>query len=105
MKREMRRKKVQKNRRRHSSSMRLIGLVVFSLVIVLTIGSHSTNAKNEAYIEQEQELNQRLEEEENRTLEIAEYEEYVKTDAYVEAVASEKLGLAYPDQIILVPAN
>lgn len=105
MKRKVRQRRVQKNKARHSSSMKLIGSVVCFLILVLAVGGKSASAKNEAYMEQEQALIQQLEEEQNRTLEIEAYEAYVETDEYVEAVASEKLGLAYPDELILVPAN
>ncbi len=40
-----------------------------------------------------------------RAKELEEYEEYVKTDEYVEEVAREKLGLVYKDEIIFEPDN
>ncbi len=103
MQRKKRRRTVQKNKVKHLNSMKLIGLVVFSLILVLGIGSQSAVAKNKAYMKQEQELVKRLEEEKNRSMEIEVYSDYTQTDEYVETVAGEKLGLAYPDQIILVP--
>jgi cell division protein DivIC len=61
--------------------------------------------KNLAYAAQEHELQLLLEDESERTEEINELADYVQTDEYVEKVAREKLGLAYPNEIIFEPAE
>ena len=37
--------------------------------------------------------------------EINGLEEYMKTDEYIEKVARDKLGLIYPDEILIKPEN
>ena len=46
-----------------------------------------------------------LEAEEQRTKELQEYKIYVKTKQYAEEVAKDKLGLVYPDEILLKPTK
>ena len=43
-----------------------------------------------------------IEEENVRTREIKEFEDYTKTNAYVEQIAHSKLGLVYPDETIFI---
>lgn len=47
------------------------------------------------------ELDEKLEEEQKRTAEIEDYQDYVKTDQYVEEIARDKLGLVYKDEVLL----
>ena len=46
-----------------------------------------------------------IQEEKNRSEEIEDYEEYVKTDEYIKETAEEKLGLVDPDEVIFKPAE
>ena len=84
----------------HRVSMFLITTVIVMLIVMLSVGSVSLHAKNDAYKKQEAELEVELEKEKLRAEEIDELEEYVGTDEYVEDVAKEKLGLVYPNEII-----
>ena len=43
----------------------------------------------------------KMKEEQERTAEIEDYRDYVKTDQYVEEVARDKLGLVYKDEVLL----
>ena len=43
--------------------------------------------------------------EEQRTKELEELEKYMQTKKYMEEVAKEKLGLVYPDEILIQPDN
>ncbi len=72
---------------------------------VLTVNSVMLQAKNKEYKEQEAELEAQIQEEKNRSEEIEDYEEYVKTDEYIKETAEEKLGLVDPDEVILKPAE
>jgi len=80
--------------------MFLIGAVVMILVIVLLAQSRHLVAKNEAYAEQIQSLEEQITEEYDRAEQNEEFREYTKTDAYIEKVAREKFGLVYPDETI-----
>jgi cell division protein DivIC len=100
-----------RERKRHSSfayhrkSMMGILMVVGLLFCVLTVNAITLQAKNEDYKKKEAELEAMIEEELARSEEIEEYQEYVKTDAYIKELAEEKMGLVDPDEIIFKPAR
>ena len=48
-------------------------------------------------------LKTQLKEEKERTEEIKEFEEYAGTDAYIEDVAKDKLGLIHKNEILFEP--
>ena len=52
-----------------------------------------------------QELSSQIKEEEKRSEEVKEYEEYVKTDDYIKETAEQKLGLVDPNEIIFKPSR
>lgn len=99
-------KRSRSKRRVHYKRNRFLMSITVCVVVAMTgIGSISLYKQNREYIVMEEELNKQLAEEEDRSREIEEYKEYVTTDEYVEQVAREKLGLVYPDEIILVPES
>lgn len=98
----MRRRK-KRGRRGNRSAMLCITAVVAVLLVSLTIQSHSLMAKNAAYEEQEAKLEKQLEDEKQRTEEIDGLETYMQTDEYIEKIARDKLGLVYPDEILIKP--
>lgn len=53
-----------------------------------------------SYDSQIKKLDQQIEEEEERTTEIDDLKEYMKTDEYVEETAREKLGLVKENEIV-----
>lgn len=89
----------------HKQSILMISGVMLFLVVVITVGGMSLKAKNAAYQEQQEELQSQIDEAKERADEIDDLEEYVGSDSYTEEVAREKLGLVYPDEIILEPEN
>lgn len=100
----MRRRK-RRGRWGNRSAVLSITAVVTVLLISLTIQSHSLMVKNAAYEEQEVKLTKQLADENKRTEEINGLQEYMQTDEYVEKVARDKLGLVYPDEILIKPEN
>lgn len=84
----------------HKISVLSISCVIVMLTAVLSVASISLHEKNKNYKEQEAKLEAQLQEEMEREEEIAELEEYVGTDEYIEDVAKEKLGLIYPNEIL-----
>jgi cell division protein DivIC len=106
-----REKQRSKNRRRnsgldsHRRSMTVITMILVLLMCVLTANALTLQAKNKDYKQQEEELRAQIKGQKQRTKEIKEYEEYVKTDEYVKEVAEEKLGLVDPGEIIFKPAE
>lgn len=93
--------KLKKKRRlQHRISVVSISCVVLLLMVILGVGSLSLQEKNRNYKAQEALLQEQIAAEVAREEEIAELEEYVGSDKYVEDVAKEKLGLINPNEII-----
>ena len=89
---------------------RLIFLAVI-LLIVAFIGTFLVylRKKEEETLEQKKaekaRLEQLIEEEKKRTVEIADYRAYIETKSYIEEIAREVLGLVYKDEIIFKPVT
>lgn len=83
-------------------SNKIVGFAVVIIVVALvffmnSMGKEAENRNNEdsARIEQ---LKKEIEQEKERSRQLAEYEKYVNTKQFVEEIAREKLGLIYPDE-------
>lgn len=86
--------------RRHKRSVVIVSFIVIMLAGMLGFHSIELYAKNQTYKAQEAELQAQIEEEEQRTEEIEEYQAYVQSDEYIKDIAEEKLGLVDPNEII-----
>lgn len=102
--RQQRRKKASRLRR-YKRSILMICMVLVFLSGVLAVSSLKLQAKNAQYKAQEEELQAQIKEEEKRSEEVKEYEEYVKTDDYIKETAKQKLGLVDPNEIIFKPSR
>ncbi len=89
-----------RNRKRNRVSMFAIGCVVSMLLAILVVQGNSLKNQLAMYDEKEAALKEKIEEEQARTEEIDELKEYMKTDAYAEEVAREKLGLVKDNEIV-----
>lgn len=80
----------------------ICGIIAVLLLLTAMLGVRGINlrAKNAEYLAQEEELRMQVEQQQRRTSELDELEEYVGSDKYIEDVAKDKLGLAYEDEII-----
>ncbi len=87
------------------TGMMMIILVVCILIIALAVKCSSLAEKNEAYADQIATLEQKITEEQGRSENIESLRNYTHTNAYIEKVAREKLGLVYPDEIIFRPSE
>ena len=90
-----------------ANRMSIIGIttvVIFLAVAVEAKGGSLKREDLECQIKEE-EIRAQLEAEEQRTRELQEYKIYVKTKQYAEEVAKDKLGLVYPDEILLKPTR
>lgn len=92
-----------RGRRSNRLGMFCITAVVALLLVTLSVRSYSLAEKNKAYAQEEERLNRELADEEKRSEEIEEFEDYVQTDEYVEKAARDKLGMVYPDEILIRP--
>ncbi len=78
----------------------LIGVVVLILVTVVAVKGFGLMRKVNSLEAKEASLQQQIEQEQTRSEEIAEFERYTHTRKYIEDTAKDKLGLAYPGEII-----
>lgn len=100
-----RRKKRSSVLRQHKKSVMIICAILFLLTGTLSVNAVGLYNKNKVYRQQEAELKAQIKEEKERSREVEEFEEYVKTDEYIKEVAEEKLGLVDPDEIIFKAKN
>lgn len=97
-------------RMRHSrmamrNTMIMILLVVCILFAALLFGGYRLDKKIDTALAVQRELNEQIEDEKARTQEIAELEEYMKTDDYIREVARDKLGLVDEGDIVFKKAD
>lgn len=90
-----RRKRRQSNRRYLTLALALVlmagGLISFRVM--------DMEKQNEQYKAKQEELQKKIEDENERTQELNDYEEYTKTKEFAEKVAKEKFGLLYDDEL------
>ncbi|MDR1766754.1 MAG: septum formation initiator family protein [Lachnospiraceae bacterium] len=87
----------------HRSTMLGILFVVFCMSLVIGLRGKTLGAKEAEYQQRIAALEVRLEQEEKRSEKLEEQRVYVQTKQYIEEVAKSKLGLVYPDEILLKP--
>jgi cell division protein DivIC len=94
-----------RTRKRRRKSYRIKFLIGgFLLLVVCSTAAYQgyqIKQEKEQYESRLKELNDKIKDEEDRTEEIKDYEDYVQTDEYVEEVARDKLGLVYDDEVLL----
>lgn len=102
------RKSKPKFRRRKNETklgMSIACLSIFMMIMVVGINSHSLKLKQEKYMLREQELQEQIDAEKQRTEDLKELATYTKTKKYAEEVAKDKLGLVYDNEIIFKDQN
>lgn len=95
-----RRKVAYRKNNQNRFSMFLVSLVVLIIMVVVTIGGFQVSAKIDANNVKIAQLEEQIEEEEQRTQEIEEYRKYTQTMRYKEEVAKDKLGMVYEGEIL-----
>lgn len=89
-----------KTKRQNRFGMVLVTMVVLMLLVVVFIRSQELEAKQKVYQARITELQEQIAAEEDRTKELEELRKYTQTNAYIEEIAKEKLGLVRPGEII-----
>lgn len=98
--RESRKKVAYRKRNQNRFSMVLIIIVVALITVTVAIRCAEMAQRKDALEAKKQELEQQILAEEQRAEEIEEFDKYTDTKAYVEEVATEKLGLVYDGEIV-----
>lgn len=77
------------------------------VVFCLCVGLRTAGLKKQSaeLAEKQESLEKQIDSEKQRTKELEELEKYMKTKKFVEEIAKEKLGLVYPDEILIEPEN
>ena len=104
----MQRSSAKKHRRTGTAKGSAVIVIVFIgvvLCIVLLVNGFSLNQKILANETRVQELEELIAEENERTTEIEELEEYMQTDEYLEQEAKERLGFVKDGEIIFKENN
>ena len=94
------RMKARRNRRYNRLAMLGISLVVCMLLVVLLVQGISIRKKIETNLAKQSILAGQIDEENTRTKEIEEMQEYMDSDEYIEKVAKEKIGLVKENEIV-----
>ena len=89
-----------RGKRQNRLGMFLVSAVVVMLLVVVTVNSILLKQKQEEYAIREAQLDVLIAAEEERTVEIEEFRKYTQTQAYIEELAKEKLGLVHDGEIV-----
>ena len=85
--------------------MYLVAFVAVVLVVVLSVGIISLKKENDRLAEQRDTLKVNVQAEEQRNERLEEEKNAPLTDEDIEDIARDRFGLAYPDEVILVPED
>ncbi len=98
-----------KARKKRRKSMRretyLVLFMAMALVAVLTWRTRDLEEQNAKTLAKIEALQAQVEEEEERSKELEEESLYRQTVDYIEQMARERLGLVYPDEIVITPGS
>lgn len=97
---DMSRRVVFRRKKQNYMGMLTIFVLVALFCCVLSYRKVELKNKRDEYNKRIEALQEQIDEQEDRTRELQEYEKYTKTVKYVEEVAKEKLGLVYEDEIV-----
>jgi len=92
--------KAKRNRRYNRLAMLGISFVVCMLMVVLLVQGVNLRKRISDNEDKQQTLAQQIEDEENRTQDIEELQEYMQSDEYIEKAAKEKIGLVKDNEIV-----
>lgn len=99
----MQERRSRKSNRQSRAGLILVFVVVITIIIASAVRSVSLHHKSQELSVTQAQLEQQLEEESNRSEELAEREKYMKTKKYIEDEAKNKLGLVNEDEILIKP--
>ena len=96
-----------RQKRKASSGNRIgmifIGTVVGLLIVVMFVQRERLKKKIAQYQAANTVLTEQIQEEKDRSEELENLPDYVRSDGYIEKIAREKFGLVYEDEIIFKP--
>ena len=94
-----------KRKKKMKKGLPLIVVVVIVFVVCVGIRSASLKKQSGELTKKQEILESQIKEEEQRTKDLEALEKYMQTKKYMEDIAKNKLGLVYPDEILIEPGN
>lgn len=99
-------KEIARNKRKkRKNGLKIIAVAVLVLFGVITYSSVGLQEEKRALEKRERELKEELQTEQERSGELEEQRAYMQTVRYIEEIARKVLGLVYPDETIVRPAD
>lgn len=95
-----RRRVAYRRRQQNRFSMFLVTLVVVMILVLVWVRSVELHSKIDAKAAEVTQLEEQIEAERQRAIEIEALGKEVQTKGYIEDIAREKLGLVYEDEIL-----
>ena len=95
--------KKRRRRKQDKVTALLIGTIVMLLCALVGINTWNLRQKSVELAQEEEKLKSDIEAAEKTSEELDAKESYMETDKYVEDVAKDKLGLVYPNEMIIEP--
>ncbi|SOB98331.1 septum formation initiator family protein [Pseudobutyrivibrio ruminis] len=89
-----------KRRKKTSTGRIYVAVIMLFMICVMTVQMVRLYDKNQDLKKQEESLQSQVDEANEKSEQLKEYEEYVGTDEYIESEASQKLGLTHDNWII-----
>ncbi len=99
------RKRRDRKKQQNKKGMPIIAFIVAVFCIVAGVRSVNLVQQRDELEEKKAALEEQIKEEEKREKDLEELEKYMQTKKFMEEVARERLGLVYPDEIIIQPDN
>ena len=96
------------NRQRKRKTKKGSPVIVFIVIVfcaLMGMRTFSLYKESRELSKKQEALAARMESEEKRKEDLEELEKYMKTKKYMEEVAKSKLGLVYPNEILIQPEN
>ena len=95
--------KVKQKRKKGKNNFTIIALAVFVLFIVMTYNTISVQKDKNALEIRYSELEEKFQNEQERSEFLKDKAAYMQTARYIEEIARERLGLVYEEEIIFRP--
>lgn len=103
MVRNLKRKRSTRRQSRIASLM-IIAAVIMVCIVSTVVVSDLQN-KSRQLAAEEQVLQQKIDQARQKSENLVALQQYMQTNQYIEDVAKEKLGMVYPDEIVIRPAE
>lgn len=94
-----------RRKQKRKSGLKIIALAVFVVFLVMVTNSVSLEQEKKALEKQYSELEEKLQNEQERSEILKDRAAYMQTTRYIEEIARERLGLVYEEEIIFRPES